>query len=71
MGIRAGAAGLTETIADIRIIELDTGQINQTVVDKEVATVALTQMADGLGVLEQPTWRCPANGWIESANAAR
>ena len=46
---RASAAGLTETIADIRIIELDTGQINQTVVDKEVATVALTQMADGLG----------------------
>ncbi|MCZ6811597.1 MAG: hypothetical protein O7D97_06285 [Planctomycetota bacterium] len=46
---RASAAGLTETIADIRIIELDTGQINQTVVDKEVATVPLTQMADGLG----------------------
>ena len=46
---RASAAGLTETIEDIRIIELDTGQINQTVVDKEVATVALTQMADGLG----------------------
>ncbi|MCZ6734352.1 MAG: hypothetical protein O7C65_01005, partial [Planctomycetota bacterium] len=46
---RASAAGLTETIQDIRIIELDTGQINQTVVDKEVATVALTQMADGWG----------------------
>lgn len=46
---RASAAGLTETIEDIRIIELDTGQINETVVEMEVATVSLTKMADGLG----------------------
>ena len=44
---RATARGLTETVSQPRIIELVTGEIEQSAVQVEVPTVALTKMADG------------------------
>jgi hypothetical protein len=44
---RASTLGLTETAQQTRIIELATGETERTEVAVEVATVPLTQMADG------------------------
>ena len=46
---RASARGLTEIVEQTQIIHLSTGEITHPVVEKEVATVGLTTMADGLG----------------------
>ena len=46
---RASARGLTEIVEQTQIIHLSTGEITHPVVEKEVATVGLSSMADGLG----------------------
>lgn len=46
---RASREGLTEMVDQTRTIELVTGQVQTSVVHTEVATVPLSQMADGLG----------------------
>ncbi len=45
---RASGRGLTEVVEQTQIIHLTTGEITHPVVEKEVATVPLTNMADGL-----------------------
>ncbi len=45
---RATARGLTETVPMTRIIELATGEIEQSVVEQSQATVPLSSMAEGL-----------------------
>ena len=45
---RARLEGLTETIEEARRIELVSGEIRETFVEREVASVPLTRMAEGL-----------------------